>query len=72
MLLHRKDAFAYVASASLAERNDLLGNFLGGCNVVAVVEPLLGKSLDFGRALVAFKSCLHVGCYAALKLLMSD
>ncbi len=72
VLLDGEDALAYVTSASLAERYDLLGYFLGGGNVVAVVEPLLGESLDVRAALVTLESGLHVGGYAHLELLVCD
>ena len=72
VLLDGEQTLAYVAAASLAERNNLGSNLLGHGDIVAVLEPLGGQSLDGVRAGGALESLLHVVGYAGLELLVSE
>ncbi len=57
--LEFKDALAYVASASLAERHELVGYLAGDAGAVAAFKPLGGESLDFFAAVGAGRGLRH-------------
>ena len=50
---------AYVASATLAERNELVGNLTGNLSVMLVLKPLSEESLHLVCAASAAETLLH-------------
>ena len=59
------ETLAYVASATLAERNELVGNLTCNLCILLVLEPLSEESLHLVSAASACETFFHEACYCS-------